>query len=257
MSRFTIYPPSPFLQPYVKQYAISETVDAQQYNVLPEMGLVMGFQFYGSLSLIEKAEILALAPSGITGFSSSFKTFKNTTKTGSLLIYFTETGASHFFKIPLHELFSKSLPLDGLVFRSLCSTLEEQLAETTTDAEKIALAEHFLRSQYYHDYIDPLVMQAVNLIKTTKGKLKIHELTNKLNTSQSPLEKRFRRVVGATPKKFSSVIRLISLLETTQSYNTLMDSAEMAGYYDQAHFIKDFKSFTGTTPEKFFTVKNS
>ena len=54
---------------------------------------------------------------------------------------------------------------------------------------------------------DALVAKAVNLIVNSNGTLRITELSQRLYISQSPLEKRFRKVVGATPKKFSSIIR--------------------------------------------------
>lgn len=82
------------------------------------------------------------------------------------------------------------------------------------------------------------------------------DLADSLNSSPSAFEKRFRRVVGASPKKFATIVRFQSLLE---QYPLVKDAAELgylAGYYDQAHFIKDFKRFTGCTPEQFFRSRS-
>jgi len=76
------------------------------------------------------------------------------------------------------------------------------------------------------------------------------ELAEKLYTSKSPLEKRFRQVVGTTPKKFANIIRMKSALFAMQS--PLIENTDYRlGHYDQAHFIHDFKTFTGTTPEQY------
>ena len=76
---------------------------------------------------------------------------------------------------------------------------------------------------------------------------------NEIMLQQRAAEKRFRRVVGATPKKFSSIIRLQTALNNYGKCENLTDLGYSAGYFDQSHFIKDFKQFTGETPEKFFS----
>jgi methylphosphotriester-DNA--protein-cysteine methyltransferase len=76
-----------------------------------------------------------------------------------------------------------------------------------------------------------------------------------LHISQSALEKRFRQAVGASPKKFASIVRLKSVIKQYDGANSLTALGYEAGFYDQAHFIKEFKAFTGDTPEKFFSGK--
>jgi AraC-like DNA-binding protein len=253
--RFDKFLPSPALLSYVKHYIFSEQDEEQEYKVLPGTALVMGFQYRGSLAKINAAGTDALATSGITGLNDTFSVFKNSKGIGTLLVFFTETGASHFFKVPLNELFSESLSLDTFVPASLIVLVEEQLAEALTDAQRIAIIERFLLSQLQHSDPDTLISEAVRLIMSANGTLRISELSQKLYISQSPLEKRFRKTVGATPKKFSSIIRLHSAINNYANDKSLTELGYASGYFDQAHFIKDFKQFTGETPEKFFTTK--
>jgi AraC-like DNA-binding protein len=89
-------------------------------------------------------------------------------------------------------------------------------------------------------------------IKDTNGNLRIKELATSLAISQDPFEKRFRRVIGTSPKQFSNIVRLKHVIEGYQPALSLTDTALAAGYFDQAHFIKEFKSFTGQTPKDFF-----
>lgn len=59
------------------------------------------------------------------------------------------------------------------------------------------------------------------------------------------------KIVGAPPKKFAPIVRLNYILNTSGKRNNLTEPGLNARYFDQAHFIKDFKSFTGETPEYF------
>ncbi|MEM8893850.1 MAG: helix-turn-helix domain-containing protein, partial [Bacteroidota bacterium] len=60
--------------------------------------------------------------------------------------------------------------------------------------------------------------------------------------------------VGLSPKYLSRVIRLQSVLQQlhNRSYRDLTSRAFEEGYYDQAHFIRDFKSMTGHTPKDYY-----
>jgi AraC-like DNA-binding protein len=99
------------------------------------------------------------------------------------------------------------------------------------------------------------VLAALALIHKSRGNIRIKELMEQLHTSQSPLEKRFRQAVGSLPKKFASIVRFKNILQQQSSISSLTELGYEAGFYDQAHFIKEFKIFTGDTPESFFSGK--
>jgi AraC-like DNA-binding protein len=69
--------------------------------------------------------------------------------------------------------------------------------------------------------------------------------------SQSALERRFRAVVGATPKGLSRLARLQHVCRLWNAGKNLTEIAFEAGYSDQPHMVHDFRLFTGTSPEKF------
>jgi AraC-like DNA-binding protein len=168
---------------------------------------------------------------------------------------FSETGAGMFFNHSMHELFGNSFSLDDLILRSQMDVVAEQLNEAKTDIQRINLVEKFLVSRINHKANDELVNLAVTFIKQHAGNIKITTLAEKLNISQSQFEKRFRKMVGASPKKFASIVRLKHILNVSSKGNSLTELGLDAGYFDQAHFIKDFKSFTGETPEQFLKKK--
>lgn len=252
---YQTYIPCDILKPYVSSLAVSEAAEESVYKVLPGTGLVIGFQYKGRLSRMEEGKPVLLDTAGITGLNDQFRVFQNIAGTGSVLVYFREAGAAPFFRQPLHELFRESVSLDNLVLRSELLITEEQLCEATTDAGRISIIERFLIARLQPAEQDKLVLAALALIHKAKGVIRISELAKALHTSQSPLEKRFRKAVGASPKKFASVVRLKQVLQQYDPQNTLTGLGYEAGFYDQAHFIKEFRRFTGESPETFFTAR--
>ncbi len=82
--------------------------------------------------------------------------------------------------------------------------------------------------------------------------MNVNQLADELCISQDAFEKRFRKVVGCSPKHFSSIVRLKNLISQPQSKQSFTEIAFDNGYFDQAHFNKNFKLFTGQNPTDFF-----
>ena len=253
--KFDIYIPTDILKPYIQSFVIQETVDENVYKVLPNTGLVIGFQYKGKLSYLDNENEKPLSTSGITGLRDSYRVFKNSKDIGTVLVFFKEAGAASFFRQPLHELFRESISLDNFMLRSELLLLEERLYEARSDETRIEVVEEFLISRLAYVEPDQLVLAALALIHKSKGNIRIKELMQQLHISQSPLEKRFRQAVGASPKKFASIVRLKNAIQHYSPQDSLTALSYEAGYYDQAHFIKEFKTFTGDTPETFFRSK--
>lgn len=251
--KFQTYLPSPILTPFIQFFAIQESSQARIYKVLPDTSIVIGFQYAGRLTHIQNHTETKLSISGISGLTDHSRTFKNSPNIGTVLVYFKEAGATPFFKAPLHELFRESVSLDNFMLRSELLCLEEQLVEAESDVERVTTVEHFLIQRMRSTELDPLVLAALALIHKSKGQIRIKELMAQLHISQSPLEKRFRQAVGTSPKKFASIVRLKNVIQQYDASASLTELGYEAGFYDQAHFIKEFKAFTGDTPEQFFS----
>ena len=236
----------------MESLAISESETASLYTVLPGTGPVIGFQYNGKLMLIDEDIDTPLSVSGITGMFDKYRNFKHDGPVGSVLVYFKPGGAAAFFKQPIHEIFGESLSLDNFMLRSELLVLEEKLQEAKTDNKRIYIVEQFLISKMHLGKTDELVLSALAFIYQNKGDIRMKELTEKLHISQSPFEKRFRQIVGLSPKKFASIIRLKHTIKSYSPQKSLTELGYEVGFYDQAHFIKEFKNFTGQTPHRFF-----
>jgi len=249
--KFDKYYPSERLKNYIKYLVVSENDVESEYKVFPSTGLVIGFQYKGQLNAVMGNAITALSPAGITGISDSYKIFRNSTGIGTVLVYFTETGFTHFALHPANELFNLSLSLDDVFDKAAIAEVEEKLSFSATDKQRVGIVERFLLSQLKTILTDKLILEAVKLIYTSNGTIRIKELNEKLFISQSPFEKRFRKIVGTTPKKFATIVRFNALLGNLNEAKSLTELSFEHNYFDQAHFIRDFRQFTGHTPQDF------
>jgi len=249
--KFEKHIPTERLRRYIKYFVVSENNAQSEYKVFPSSGLVIGFQYKGELATIADKTENKLTSAGITGISDSYKIFKSSANIGTILVYFTEIGFTHFSSHPANELFNLSISLDNIFDKNRVSEVEERLAIVKTDMQRIKAVEQFLLTQLKEVQTDKLIVEAVKLIYQSKGTIRIKELNNKLFISQSPFEKRFRKVVGTTPKKFASIVRFNTVLENLDKTKSLTEICYENNFFDQAHFIKNFKQFTGDNPESF------
>jgi len=249
--KFDKHFPTEQLKPYIKYFVVSENELENEYKVFPSSGLVIGFQYKGQLATVKDNTESKLTTAGITGITDGYKIFKNSANIGTILVYFTEIGFTHLVSHPANELFNLSLSLDDIFDKNNVIEVEEKLTIATTDKQRIKIVEQFLLSQLKDIEADKLIAEAVKLIYQSNGTIRIKELNEKLFISQSPFEKRFRKVVGTTAKKFASIVRFNTVLDNLNDSKSLTEICYENNFFDQAHFIKDFKQFTGDTPENF------
>jgi AraC-like DNA-binding protein len=216
--------------------------------ILPDTSIVLSVRYRGHISIEENT----LPEIVLSGIRKSAKHARYSGQSGNLLVRFNAGGAAAFFSEPCNEWLDQSLPADFLKNYSDIRQLPDRLAACHTNAEKIARLEQVLVSKLTALQPDPLIIRAIEKIRSAGGMLPIKQLTKQLYLSQDAFEKKFRQTVGTSPKHFSTIIRLRSAIDKHSAGNSLTDTALSAGYYDQAHFIKDFKGFTGQPPGQFF-----
>jgi len=195
---------------------------------------------------------MALHFANLAGLQKSYRLINYDTDTSAIIVIFKETGLSAFFRQPLHELFGQSISLDNFFSTSAILNLEDQLTNCKTNAERIAALEQFLLSKLIDSNTDILISEAIKKIHIENGNVRIKELAKEFYISQDAFEKRFRKTTGATPKQFSHIVKMRTAIAKHKSVSSFLDMALENGYYDQPHFNKDFKIFTGQTPTDFF-----
>lgn len=96
-----------------------------------------------------------------------------------------------------------------------------------------------------------------NEIYRTKGNITIKELSNNTGYSQCYIRRVFENKHGISPKVFERFVRfqnMLNFMNKKSKYLSIEDIALNCGYYDASHMIKDFKCFTGKTPEMYMNM---
>lgn len=181
---------------------------------------------------------------------------KFTGRTRLIKIQFKSSGAQRFLPVNMEEFKNvPSLDLEA-VWGGAIKELLEQLEGAASDTERIAKLNSFLEKRLLPqldqvDYVDYSIQQ----MKACNGNISIKGLEQKLGISTRQLERLFRARIGLSPKEMGKLIRLncafYSLEEDPDI--SLTSLSYDAGYYDQSHFSRDFKSIAGVSPSKLFS----
>ena len=172
--------------------------------------------------------------------------------TETIGIEFSPQGAYRFFHFTLNDIQNQIYSLND-VLGNKGKLLIKQINNTTSVQQKIIVLQQFLLKQLSLQNEDLIFEYCVKRIISSKGKITVKELENKTGYSSRWLNMKFKYKLGISPKNLCSIIRF------SQYYETLINGDERSFfrndfyefYYDQSHFIKDFKRFTGFPPAKF------
>ncbi|GBF49308.1 DNA-binding helix-turn-helix protein [Leptospira ryugenii] len=169
-------------------------------------------------------------------------------------IRFIPYGLSHLFNIKLNSLVNKETPLDTILGETEAKELQEQIINAKDAAQRISHIESFLRKKLSNPQkIDCLVKSTLDTIFETLGKKSIQTIVGDSPSLRRKLERKFKKEMGLSPKQYGKIVRFqaaLKMLLNRESEN-LTEIAHMFDYYDQAHFIKDFKDFTSLNPKDF------
>ncbi|MCR6639899.1 MAG: helix-turn-helix domain-containing protein [Sporocytophaga sp.] len=169
-------------------------------------------------------------------------------------VRFYPYGFANFIDLPLHELCNKETPLSILFGEEKAEKLSQQIIHAHTTEERIGIVEGFLFERQKDEVtIDNIVKSTIDTLFLSKGSKPLNDILKDEKSKRRQLERNFKKQIGLSPKQLSKVIRLQATIQMllNQSTKSLTDIAYESDYYDQAHFIKDFKEFTGLTPKEF------
>jgi len=245
-------PPSARLMPFIERFIVVESGEETTRVLLPEPGLILGVRYRGAASLLDGHRATRLSGSAITGIVGAARRMRTHAHSGIVLAQFRPTGAAPFFATPLHELFGATVPLDQLLPRADVQRLADRIASQPDHAHRVAVLEQYLAARLTEAAPDAIAQAAAAAIVGAHGCLRIADLARRLGISQDPLEKRFRRAVGASPKQLASIVRVKHAIELGKTGRSWSRVAHDAGYFDQSHFIREFRTITGEAPARFF-----
>jgi AraC-like DNA-binding protein len=175
-------------------------------------------------------------------------------------------GALRLLAIPLSELTGRDEDLGAVLPARWSHTLTECLGEAASGVDRVRVAEGWVRRRLARDaalregsrtvrsFPDPDVLRAADTLRRSGGRSTVQELAEAAGGSRSRFSTLFREQIGVPPKTYARVQRFRSALgELTggRPERGLSEIALQAGYYDQAHFNRDFREFSGVTPSEY------
>lgn len=163
-------------------------------------------------------------------------------------------GIANFITTSLKALENKETPIAELFGSIAASRLEQKIISAKTDAERIdAVLEFFLGKLNEQSTIDHIIKATIDTLLATNGSTPIKAIVENERAGRRQLERKFLKHVGLSPKQLGKVIRLQAGLKLllNRRHENLTEIAYQSDYYDQAHFIRDFKDFTGINPKDF------
>lgn len=256
---FTVkwHEPVPALRPFIDSivyckghdlvYSFERTVP----DGTSQLQIVLG---EGGRDIIDHSGVVTqrLTKAWVMGMNSIPVTYRLSEVEGILYVRFKPAGLYAFTKIHQAEL--NNLVVDArIIFGTCFDNLWETLAGCDQHQQMISHVEKFFLRK-----LDPLNVEPARLTYMLDH---IHVPSTRLSKitgySSKYLTQTFQKHIGVGPKTFQRIQRFHQSVCNLNHLTANIDWAEMVfqhGYHDQAHFIKDFKYFSGLTPQNYLAL---
>jgi AraC-like DNA-binding protein len=173
-------------------------------------------------------------------------------------VHFKPWGLSSFAGVLPGELRDRWMPVDA-VWKGSLDRVRNQIGEVASVAARLRVLEAELRSRL----ADPrapgldLVTHTGRLLARWHGAVPVGALSDAAGVSGNHLAAQFNSHVGLTPKRVARIYRFARLILAVDPLKHVdwSELASTAGYFDQAHFSKEFKAFTGHTPTGYLDLR--
>jgi AraC-like DNA-binding protein len=164
-------------------------------------------------------------------------------------IHFRPAGLAAFVAGDLSRFANKVQPLEAALGESLAPLVRRLKAAPNARAHATVL-EAFLRERLRLG--DTAMAAAANELSDAQGTIDLESMARRFRLSDRQFRRRFEMAVGLPPKRFSRLIRFQRVFEQSLESDASAWSqvALECGYYDQPHFNRDFRAFSGARPRE-------
>lgn len=249
---FKQFSPSPALQSYVRHYYLFRSEDGTAFEdtVFPSGDMEMIFNLGdGIWESFYKDTFQQTPPVELWGQITKPLDIRSKGKHTMLGIKFFPHSAAYFIQDTL-SLFNDQVTDLSTVIGNEVKTLHLQLLEKTDIWDRLLLIETFLLKRLRSSYKIDKVANMLRSIKLSEEDL--GSIASSHNITTRYLQKLVFQYTGLSPKTYDKITRFQHSLKLLGRNDLPLTSiAYDCGYFDQSHFIRDFKSFTGLTPSSY------
>jgi len=252
--------PSNVLAPYIKRYwAIENSLDKGErcvQRIVPTGMSELLLYFTRHPKLLNSNKYLS-DNVVLYGHQNDFYDIELTGNLSVFSVVFKPQGLMQFFKFPLHEICNQNIPLQHINGQS-GRDLEEKMGGASTFRQRVDIVEKYLWNLLKIDFADfefRRINHIVELIRQTHGNIGISQMASEACLCRRQFERIFAEHIGISPKQYLKIIRFqYAIFQKQQNVNLdMIELSYKSGYFDQSHFINDFKSLCGLTPKQYFT----
>lgn len=248
------FKPHALLVPYIECYWKADAERPpfrEEESLIPDGTIELMFNFGDDYVQVRNGERVAVKGSHIIGIRKKTLRISQSSSQHIFSVRFRVGGTYPFFGVPMHLFANRFWDMHDLLGGAY-RELEEQLYEADDDT-RIRLADrYFLAKLFGRDSRISLAATCSNWM-LEHPHLSIADACRAFGTNYKTLERHFSTVIGLTPNELLKIRRFNKVI--LEMYNcrnkTLTAAAYASGYYDQSHFIREFKQLSGLTPRGF------
>jgi AraC-like DNA-binding protein len=173
-------------------------------------------------------------------------------KTGSIGLEFTTAAAYKFFRQPMHDMANDLFSFHDC-FGEEGLQLQQDISSRQNPYDKVQRVQEFLLYKLRAiDRVNRIVDYSIEMISRSHGLIEIRELERKTGYTKRYLDLLFKEHLGISPKTLSTIFRFQYFYKVVGNQKKSIYDL----YYDESHFIKEFKRYTGFSPGKFAAINN-
>lgn len=254
---YQTFQPHPDLSPVVRCYWTLEIPAAahQRQLVIPDGFIELFFILGDDVKRYTSGDDFIIQPREmVLGQITEPFYVEPTGYVNTFAVRFYPYGFHAFVPVAGKDLANKETPISVLFGEKDAEALTRKIVQAADTQGRIEIMEAFLMTRLHDEpTINNIVTTTIDAMLAGGGSSSIVSMLKGNLSRRRQLERDFIKRVGISPKQLGKVIRLQTALKSllNNPSEKLTQVAYDSEYYDQAHFIRDFKEFTGITPKEF------